>query len=763
MLLYLLLLYKLEPGFIGANPTWRPEPWSYNIRAYFNAIKQAKFKIVSEPFHWAWLEPEENSYNYSQKEAWEILLDAIYSCSLEVYGGILSAPYWATVETSVEEYPGVNCWAPDVDNSYKMNKFKAYVESLVTWMKPGGQFASKHGWGDWGVKVWDVWNEPNAWDWFCPYSYYLRENPDLAYTDEHLNAYITVLKTAYNAIKEIDSNAIVLIGGIARFEDTTWIKALYEKDPTIKNYFDCMNIHPYWYEPYGTSLKSLERLVKRIKEIMESYGDTGKMIWITEYGWPAGIGGIKSEEEKAMYFVQVYRLLDRIPFISKVIWFQFVDWPHFHHHGIGERFESGEIYPDTSEFCSGSISYHFHRDWAVTDDPSPPELEPTTWRHETSAKKSLKIDTSADSIVITFWMKTLIEKVEQNGGAKFFVYAKNEDSISIDYNIGWTKFRMKIPKENLKSSLWIKFGLFRCAGEAWFDSLKIKEYKSNSVKDLFSENFENPVGVYGIVDRGLKPKPAYYSAVDSALLAKPDSLKAQSLSYSEIKLTWKDYSCHNTKYEIWYKPAGGNWQVDTIGDTTSVIMSNLDYHKTYYFKVRAIDNEGNFSSFSDSVECEPFYFYSVSNLSVDQIVERILKIEWDYDKLHNGFYIYGQRELPDGDFFSAFVPANSFSYITDSLSFGEWHITVKAIYLERDGDTIYSEPCDTSAKVLPNAPSNFVADAIDYDEIELQWKDNSKYGNKNFSLTTFFFSIIINEMKVCLNKVRLKRRGYGKD
>ncbi len=147
----------------------------------------------------------------------------------------------------------------------------------------------------------------------------------------------------------------------------------------------------------------------------------------------------------------------------------------------------------------------------------------------------------------------------------------------------------------------------------------------------------------------------------------PTSLTASTLFYFEVKLEWCDNSKKNTGYEIWYKPAGGEWQVDTVSDTTCAIVDNLDYHKEYYFKVRAIDDKGHASAFSDSVKCQPNYFYPVNDLKAHQIVERILKIEWDYDKLHNGFYIYGQRHLypgepANGDFFSAFVPADSFSY-----------------------------------------------------------------------------------------------------
>jgi len=116
-------------------------------------------------------------------------------------------------------------------------------------------------------------------------------------------------------------------------------------------------------------------------------------------------------------------------------------------------------------------------------------------------------------------------------------------------------------------------------------------------------------------------------------LLKPTNFAVKAIDYSSVKLTWCDNSRKNTGYEIWHKEVmSNNWQVDTVSDTTCAIVDNLDYHKEYYFKVRAIDDKGHASAFSDSVKCQPIYFYPVNDLKAHQIVERILKIEWDYDK-----------------------------------------------------------------------------------------------------------------------------------
>ncbi len=139
------------------------------------------------------------------------------------------------------------------------------------------------------------------------------------------------------------------------------------------------------------------------------------------------------------------------------------------------------------------------------------------------------------------------------------------------------------------------------------------QYRVRAIAGDYFSNFSNSV----VVEIKLNP---------------PTSLTAFPLSYSEVKLEWCDNSKKNTGYEIWYKPAGGEWQVDTVSDTTCAIVDNLDYHKEYYFKVRAIDDKGHASAFSDSVKCQPNYFYPVNDLKAHQIVERILKIEWDYDK-----------------------------------------------------------------------------------------------------------------------------------
>lgn len=157
-----------------------------------------------------------------------------------------------------------------------------------------GQVASRY--ASQGIHHWEIWNEPN-------YHGFWKPKPDV-------NSYVAMLKSAYANIKKVDSSAFVLSAGLASAGDEdnniapiTFIRTLYESDPTKD--FDGIAVHPYTYPAlpsYPASWNSWQQ-IETIRQLMVSYGDENKPLWLTEYGAPTSGPGSSHDTTQLDNFV----------------------------------------------------------------------------------------------------------------------------------------------------------------------------------------------------------------------------------------------------------------------------------------------------------------------------------------------------------------------------------------------------------------------------------------------------------------------------
>lgn len=128
--------------------------------------------------------------------------------------------------------------------------------------------------------VLEIWNEEN-----------LPSNGSLA----NPTNYLSILKTAYEAVKAVDPDTKVAFGGVSEF-GFDYLREVYKLGGA--KYFDIFCCHPYTlpFAPEGRLDKGLEKL----RVLMSEYGDTNKPIWITEMGFPTHRNGIGTTETQAM-------------------------------------------------------------------------------------------------------------------------------------------------------------------------------------------------------------------------------------------------------------------------------------------------------------------------------------------------------------------------------------------------------------------------------------------------------------------------------
>lgn len=143
-----------------------------------------------------------------------------------------------------------------------------------------GAVAARYSQPRWGFHVYQAWNEPNlASFWGGP--------PNAA-------AYVNLLAEASAAIRAADPAATVLTAGIAPAGVTAYVSAMYAAG--ARPHFDGLAIHPY----IGEGADSMWD----VRGVMNANGDTGKLVWATEFGWSTWPTPGNSEALQASRFTQ---------------------------------------------------------------------------------------------------------------------------------------------------------------------------------------------------------------------------------------------------------------------------------------------------------------------------------------------------------------------------------------------------------------------------------------------------------------------------
>ncbi|MFD1795194.1 cellulase family glycosylhydrolase [Paracoccus aurantiacus] len=176
-----------------------------------------------------------------------------------------------------------------------------------------------------GIRVWEIWNEPNlAGNW--------PPNPDPA-------AYAEILIAAHKAIKEQDPGATVILGGMAaarwtgppfdiqHYTAPAFLEAVYKAGGG--DAFDAVGYHPYSYPDAPDPdwrWNGWGMMSGPLRNVMQRHGDEKKKIWITEFGAPTneGEGGV-SEDEQAQYLRDAVKLARDSDWSGPLFWYAFRD------------------------------------------------------------------------------------------------------------------------------------------------------------------------------------------------------------------------------------------------------------------------------------------------------------------------------------------------------------------------------------------------------------------------------------------------------
>jgi uncharacterized protein YraI len=291
-------------GYGLQTPNWDVASLSAKVRG-------AGFNWVKFQTPWKDLEGSAGSIDWGGLDG---TVNTANAAGLKVLLSVPKAPAWAR--------PGntdMNVEGPPADPATYAN----FVGQLA------GRYCGK-------VHAIEVWNEQNLW--------YEWGNQALSAAD-----YVRLLSAAYNAIKSACPQTTVVSGALtptgapppAAVDDMTYLEQMYQAG--LKNVSDAIGAHPSGFNvspdvgggqaacdfirSQGSQFVgpcnsphhswSFRATMEGYRNIMAKYGDGGKKIWPTEFGWASGWLGKPGYEyandntpdEQAQYTVRAYQMM----------------------------------------------------------------------------------------------------------------------------------------------------------------------------------------------------------------------------------------------------------------------------------------------------------------------------------------------------------------------------------------------------------------------------------------------------------------------
>jgi hypothetical protein len=177
---------------------------------------------------------------------------------------VIYAPAWA------RKFPGRGASPPA-----RADDYAAYLRGLVGRYGPQGSFwAERPDLPRRPVREWQVWNEPQ-----------LRYQWD---DEDYARGYGELLRAAHSALRQADPGAKLVLAGAT---NVAWdaLAELYRRGG-IRGRFDIATLHPY-----TSTADRVVKVARLFRAELRRHGDARKPLWITELGWPASKGRVRSD------------------------------------------------------------------------------------------------------------------------------------------------------------------------------------------------------------------------------------------------------------------------------------------------------------------------------------------------------------------------------------------------------------------------------------------------------------------------------------
>jgi exo-beta-1,3-glucanase (GH17 family) len=169
----------------------------------------------------------------------------------------------------------------------------------------------------------EIWNEPNL-------VFFWRSGPNAT-------QYGQLLQGAYQAVNTVRASITVVSGGLAPAATTDGNISAYDFVSTLyaggyNAFFEALGMHPYTYPnalPGETQpWNGWYQMVTQVRPTMQTYGDSVKKIWITEFGAPTGgtPGTYLTEQQQVQQMQSAYSNAQSYSWAGPLLWYSFKDF-----------------------------------------------------------------------------------------------------------------------------------------------------------------------------------------------------------------------------------------------------------------------------------------------------------------------------------------------------------------------------------------------------------------------------------------------------
>lgn len=247
---------------VGIHTRLTDEVEVWKIHRSLQMVREMGAPWIVEFFPWAYIEPERGAYAWGHSDT---VIDHAEAQGLRVIARLGLVPAWARPDED-EMTTTLNY----LDAAH-YDEFARFVAAFVS------RYAGR-------VEHIIIWNEPNlTFEW--------------GYRSVDPAGYTALLETVYPAAHQANPDVVVLGGALAPtleppgspagLNDLIYLRLMYEAGAA--SYFDALAAHAYGlaFAPEVAPAEDLInfRRVELLREIMDSYGDQEKPIYVTEAGW----------------------------------------------------------------------------------------------------------------------------------------------------------------------------------------------------------------------------------------------------------------------------------------------------------------------------------------------------------------------------------------------------------------------------------------------------------------------------------------------
>ncbi|MEM7031893.1 MAG: cellulase family glycosylhydrolase [Chloroflexota bacterium] len=242
---------------VKATKPHRSFGYGVNLADLSNAylIQDIGFNYIKGYVNWATVEEQPGQFRWADPDN---ILRAAQGADAKILLRIHGVPVWARPSNTSLSHPPIS------------------LDDFATFMQAIGQRYRGQ------VAAYEIWNEPNL-------------NYEWGYRDPSPSEYTALLKTAYQALKAVDPDVLVISAGIAPTGNgnppeslgvVAFTEGMYAAG--AKGYFDALGSHPYSYghaPDYAVPNEITFDQVAEQRAVMLRHDDGATPVWITEMGW----------------------------------------------------------------------------------------------------------------------------------------------------------------------------------------------------------------------------------------------------------------------------------------------------------------------------------------------------------------------------------------------------------------------------------------------------------------------------------------------